>query len=291
MFTNSYKSFLFIIALLASSFMFIGGDCGTESDPPAASSVAAPTGVNLLVDANAGGGSFAVISWTHSADQGDADFSHYRVVTYTVDSAGTVQSTFDVQDNVPKTSTTQIVNSISRGTRYRSYVWAVLSNGTRSDSVATRIYGGVYFNNDGSIDEFSSNGAAESGFGWDPNSGAGTQYAFTSSNFAFIDLHLRSDAGNNLLLYSPNVQGGNKTTLLGLVGAGEAAFDKTDLEEPTLTSISVAANNVYLLKTQENNYIKVWVKAVNNVVSVPPYDNVTFDYKVQPIEGLRVVKR
>jgi hypothetical protein len=291
MLKSKLKSLITFLSLLAVSFSFIAGDCGTDSDPQPPGTVAGPGSVSLTVDALPGGGSFAIISWTSSPDQGRSDFSHYRVVTYQANASGTPTSVFAEANNVPKTSSTQTVSSISRGTRYISYVQSVTTSGVRSDSVATEIYGGVYFNNNGMIDQFSSNSAAQSGYGWDPNTGDGQQHSYVSANFAAIDLHMREDSGGNLRFYSPSAQGGSKTTLLGLVGGGQSSFDRTDLNEPTENNAQVVEDVVYLLKTQENNYIKVWVKSINQVVSVPPYTNVEFEYKVQPIEGLRIVKR
>jgi hypothetical protein len=69
---------------------------------------------------------------------------------------------------------------------------------------------------------------------------------------------------------------------------GQAAFDETDLVEPTSSSIAVIADNVYLLKLQSNHYVKVWVRELTNPGG---FQRISFTYKVQPIEGLRVLKR
>lgn len=290
MIKNNIKKLFFFLTILTVGISFIGGDCGTESeDPPPPSTVAAPTNVDLKVDANPGGGSFAIVSWTHSTDQGIPEFSHYRVITYQVDENGSAVSVFNDPIDVPKTSSTQIINSISRSTRYRSFVQSFLTNGVKSDSVPTKIYGGVYFNT-GNIDEFASNSSAESGYGWASFSGLGTSYSYSSQNFDNIDLHLRADNTGNLVFYSPDAQGATRHTLIGLIGGGQTSFDKTELAEPNQTSQTVAEDIVYLIKTQDDIYIKIWVKTIEEVDSNPSYQSVTFDYKLQPIEGLRVLK-
>lgn len=294
--TIKIKPIIVLLSILAISFSFIGGDCGTDSDPtpPGGSSIAAVTNVNLRVDANPGGSSLAVVSWTKSADSSRSDFAGYVVKTYVVDSTGTIISQFGSTQNVPEGSNSQIVNSIQLGTLYRSFIWARLDDGSTSDSVGTQIYSGVFYNNDGSIDTYRTSGPAASGFGWDIlfGGGLGLQLSFVPSNASQIDLHLRGESINNLMFHSPDgFLTGASTTKFSLIGQGQAAFDQTNLTEPTQDSIAVAVNNVYLLKTETNHYVKVWVKDITDVIVVPPYTNVKFDYKVQTVAGLRIVKR
>lgn len=282
---NKLKYLVTVLTFVALGYMFSGGDCGTDNeDTPPATSVAAPTNVKVSLDQASG--SFAIVSWTHSADQGRSDFSGYTVVTYRVDTAGNIISKFN-EVSVPKTSTMQVINSIIPLTRYRSYVTAKLSNNLKSDSVATKIYAPV-FASEGIIDGYQVSGNAQSGFGWNTDFGIGTQYAFTAGNAADIDLHAR-DAGSGLRFYSPNAYSpGTKITMFELVGQGQTAFDQTELNEPTATSIAIVTDNVYLLKLQSGHYVKVWVKLIQTISG---YQQISFDYKVQPISGLRVVKR
>jgi hypothetical protein len=292
MIKRDIKYLVTVLVVFTLSFAFIGGDCGSDTEDPDSTlktSVAAPTNLSIELDAVPGGGSYAFIAWSSSTDENNDDFKGYSVNTYIVDANGTIDTIFDSHQG-SESPRTYTLNSIEWGVRYKTYVSAVLNDGTRSDSVATPVYGGVYYNNNGVIDEYSSNASAESGYGWDPNTGAGNQYAYTASNVANIDLNLRSEGGQ-LKFFSPNIQSpGTKTTLMRLIATGDDAFDQVNLEEPNLTSINVNKDEVYLLKTDENFYIKVWVKDINTVTTDPAYSEVQFEYKVQPIEGLRILK-
>jgi len=267
-----------VLTFITLGFMFSGGDCGTDSEEPPATTVAAPT--NVKVSLNQASGSFATVSWTHSSDQSRGDFAGYYVVTYKVDSAGTIISKF-AEANVDKSSAFQPINSIIPLNRYRSYVTAKLSNNVKSDSVATIIYAPVLAS-EGKIDEYMTTGNAQSGFGWETLFGIGTQYAFTQGNADLIDLHVRDD-GTGLTFYSPNAYSpGTRTTLLGLVGQGQTAFDQTVLNEPVNNSLPVIADNVYLLKLESGHYVKLWVKTIQTISG---YRQISFDYKLQPIAG------
>ncbi len=281
------KLFFIIFSLFLSFVFFAGCNSDTIVDPGNIVSVAPPTSVDLLVDAIPGGSSYALITWNASVDESQSDFKGYRITTYALNSSNVITST-KKNELVPKTSHTNQVNSIQAGTRYISYIVSELNDGTKSDSVATKIYGGVFFNTDGVIDEFSTtNTNAESGYGWNVSAGAGTQYAFTSGNSAAIDVHMRFLGV--LKFYSPNKYlTGGKSTLFGVVGTGQDAFNETTLDEPTFSEVDVVNGQVYLIKTQENNYIKIWVKGI---VQNGGIYTVTFDYKVQPIVNLRLVKK
>jgi hypothetical protein len=281
---NRFRYIVTVITFLMLGYMFSGGDCGTDSDDPLPGTVAAPTNVRVVLDQVSS--SFATIFWDHSPDQNRSDFAVYRVITYEVDSVGNVLSTFRVDENVPRTSNSQVINSIVPLTRYRTYVTAHTNTNLRSDSTGSIIYAAVFVN-DGVIDEYQATGAAQSGFGWETFFGIGNQYAYTAENSARIDLHLRSDA-SGLRFYSPSEQApGSRMTRFELIGQGQAAFDQTQLNEPTAPSIVAVPDNVYLLKLQSNHYVKIWVKSIQSAAG---YQIVNFDYKLQPIEGLRVLK-
>ncbi len=81
---------------------------------------------------------------------------------------------------------------------------------------------------------------------------------------------------------------GAKTTLFGMVGTGQDAFEQTTLDEPTFSVLDVANKTVYLIKTKEGNYIKVWVKEIDFANNI---NTAYFDYKVQPIVDLKLVKK
>jgi hypothetical protein len=284
---NRFKQLVMLLTFVTLGYMFSGGDCGTDSDdPPPATSVSAPTNVRVILDQASN--SFATLTWSPSPDQNRSDFKGYRVVTYRVDSAGAIISTFRVDENIPKTSNSQAINSIVPLTRYRSYVMAETNNNLRSDSVGSIIYAAVV-TDDGRIDEFQTTGAAQSGFGFETLFGVGTQYPYTAENAGSIDLHLRADAGNALTFYSPSSQApGSRVTTLGLIGSGQEAYDRSELDEPIAPSLVVINDNVYLLKLQSGHYVKLWVKEIQNTAG---YRSVVFEYKLQPIENLRVLKR
>ena len=281
---NKLNFLVTLITFITLGYLFSGGDCGTETkDEPVPTTVAPPTNVKVTLDQASG--SFAVISWTHSSDQTRGDFKGYRGVTYNVDSAGNILSQFNAVD-VPKTYSSQIINSIIPLKRYRSYVTAELTNAVKSDSIGSKIYAPVFANN-GLIDEYMVTGNAKSGFGWDTDFGVGIQYPFTSGNADYIDLHARDD-GTGLRFYSPDQYNpGKKRTYFELVGQGKTAFDQTDLNEPSATSLAVIADNVYLLKLESGHYVKIWVKQLQTISG---YRQISFDYKVQPVAGLRVLK-
>jgi hypothetical protein len=284
--------FLFIIAI---SFSFIGGDCSTDdNDPEPPKAVAAPGSINFKVDANPGGGSsYAVISWTPSADENNADFRGYRVVTYVLNASNEISFIFNEQSLVDSIHS-YTINSIDRNTKYKSTVQAELTNGTKSDALETPVYGGVYYSTNGSIDSYTQSSNSLSGYGWNIQSGEGIQYIYTQTNSNLIDIHLRLTTGatqdSNLYFFSPDVFAGSfKSSKIDLVGIGQEAFDKSELKEPDRPSYIVTDESVYLLKTEEGNYIKIWVKDIDEVGS--QYFNVKFEYKVQPIQDLRIVKR
>jgi hypothetical protein len=289
--TNKKLS-LFTFVILFSSYLFVGGDCGTDSNPdPAPGTLAPPAGMSLVINAIAGGGSYALINWSASPDENRSDFKGYRIITAELNASGQITSVFQEQA-LPKTQKSFQVLSIMRGTRYKTFLLSELEDGTRSDSLETEIYSGVFYNNDGVIDSYTAGpGNARSGYGWDVFTGAGAQYAYTGANAGVIDIHLRL-LENELFFFSPNTfETLFKLTSYGLVGSGSSAFDDTNLEEPNRSLIKVEQDNVYLLKTQEDHYIKIWVKAIDPPTATENYYTVEFDYKLQPVEGLRIVKR
>jgi hypothetical protein len=284
---NRIRYLITVITFITLGYMFSGGDCGTSSDdPPLPGTVSAPTNVRVVLDQVSS--SFATVVWNPSPDQNRSDFRGYRVITYEVDSAGNILSTFRVDENVPRTSNSQIINSIIPLHRYRSYVSAHTTGGVASDSVGTIIYAAVFSREDGVIDEYQVTGAARSGYGWETNFGIGNQYSYTTENAGNIDLHVRSD-GAGLRFYSPGEYApGTRMTRFELVGEGQAAYDMTDLSEPTAPSMVVVPNNVYLLRLESGHYVKIWVR---DIQSTAGYQSISFHYKIQPIEGLRVLKR
>ncbi|MFO7446342.1 MAG: fibronectin type III domain-containing protein [Ignavibacteriaceae bacterium] len=283
------KHLITVLTIFTVSLALIGGDCTTESEPGLVSLPSPPTSLTLSLEAGAGGSSYSVVTWNPSADENREDFESYRVSTYTVDTNNVNIAL--VKDSITSKQThTMQIHDIQRGTRYITRVAGVLEDGTNGNPIATTAYGGVFYNNNGSIDEFIESGPAQSGYGWDPVTGNGVQYAFTEENLPLIDLHLTMES-DQLMFKSPNqVHTSGKVTFIDSIGAGSAAFSNTNLQEPAGTSVPVSDENVYLLKLSGNNYIKLWVKEIGQIGD-PPYSNVRFEYKVQPIEGMRILKR
>ncbi len=254
-----------------------------------------PANVYVTVDAVAGGESFAIISWDKSPQHDDANFKGYLVVTYRVDNLGQPISKFD-SVFIPKIeSRKRTLANIQRGIRYKTYVYAENQDGKRSTPFGSVIFAGVFYGT-GQIDEFKATGPARSGYGWNISTGAGTQYSFGSANYPNIDLHMRLE-NNVLTFFSPDVKAGSpgarKTKFSLVPKTKQEGFDLVEtLEEPTLSSISVVKDNVYLLKTQDSIYVKVWVKNIKTTGSgTEAYQTAEFEYKLQPIVNMRVVKR
>lgn len=284
------KLLKYFFLVLVSAALFIPGCTDDSTNEPLPVTELNPPS-NVKVELFAASGTSAHIRWTASTDEGRSDFKGYAIVTDKVDTNGTVLSRADSGFVDKGISVYTVGLDPNRETRYRSAVYAVTNDNKKSQSATSIIYGGVYELTGQTIDEFSSSSSAQSGYGWDPFLFTGSQYAFSSGNADKIDLHLRKE-NNVLTFFSPvSKLSGARTTKLGLVGTGQTAYDKAEnLDEPNLSSISVAQNNVYLLKTQDNLYVKVWVTKVEQV-SGQSYSTVTFDYKIQPIKNLRVLKR
>ncbi|HSD62977.1 MAG TPA: hypothetical protein VLB50_04235 [Ignavibacteriaceae bacterium] len=280
----------YIIIILILTLPAIAVNCKLVENPPGVTAVQ-----NVAVKINSdstGSASTAIISWDPSADQNDNDFSGYSVITYQLDANGNINSTFD-KANLSKSTLSYTVDSIGTGVRFRTYIFSKLSDGTKSDSVGTIIYAGVFYRTDGIIDEYQPGDQTQiiCGFGWDEQTGTGYNIPYLNENANFIDMNMRQNSSGILVFSSPALfSPGIRTTLFSLVGQGQAAFDQTDLTEPVNYSADVDSNNVYLVKLQEGIYVKVWVRDVRFITnSVPPFYNVIFDYKLQPIVGLRVL--
>ena len=290
MIQKKFKMLLFSLIILLASYTFMGGDCSTDndnSDIPSPTSVYAPGSLSFKVEAEAGGDSKVTFSWTASPDENVSDFKGYRIITVELDSDDN-SSTFQEQA-LDKTIKTHAINPLQRGKRFKTFVLAELNNGTKSDSLETEIYAGIYYNTDGVIDSYVPNSSTMSGFGWNISTGAGNPYAYTQGNAPLIDLHME-ETREAPYFYSPKVFGENfKLTRMKLLGSGQSAFDETDLPEADETILLVENGNVYLLETQEGYYVKVWIKSIDPPVIGHNYYTVHFDYKLQPIQGLRVL--
>jgi hypothetical protein len=300
---NKFKALSSVLAIFFLIFSLTGGDCGKQTTGPSAvKTVAAPQNVSVVLgatplDSAVTQNSYAIVSWGASTDENNPDFRGYRIITVELNSSNQVKLNLE-EKALDKSVKSYTVNDIQPMKRYKTMVVAELTDGTRSDSVQTPVYGGVYYNNNGSIDSYNSSGNSQSGYGWDISTGEGTQYSYIQANSKKIDLHMREESTGALFFKSPDfldelLGTSYKYTKLDLIGYGQEAFDETIISKPDSlfrTEAPVSKDGVYLLKTQEGNYIKIWVKDIQQTGS-PVYSNVKFYYKVQPITGLRILKR
>ena len=288
MIKKNFILLLFCLVTIFTSYTFMGGDCSTNNDENInlpVKTVAPPASFTFKLEAEPGGDSEAIFNWTASPDENNSDFEGYRIITVRLNDDNEIVSVIQVQA-LGKTSKNHHI-SVERGIRYKTFLLAELSDGAGSDSLETNVYAGIFYNNDGQIDSYEN--SSESGFGWDVTTGSGTQYPYTEGNAGKIDLHIR-ELGKDPYFFSPNGLDENyKLTRIENIGSGQSAFDETDLREADNEFLIVTLGDVYLVKTQEGYYAKIWIKSIT-----PPNDNqgyytVQFEYKLQPVRGLRVL--
>lgn len=288
------KRILQILCLILVSQIFNGAKCSKSPVEPE-TPIDAPSLVTVWIQLNQNLQSFATVTWEKSPQHDKSEFKGYFVITYIVDRSGKPVQALD-SIFIPKVDSRKVIlSNIEVGIRYRTDVYSVDLNNKRSKPASSIIYAGVFYG-EGTIEQFRSDSTTNAGFGWEPFSGSGNQYKFIHSNFANIDLHLR--VHNNLLtFFSPDfiIKNTNvrKTRFYLLPTTGQKAFeDILSLEEPSLTGVSVNKDNVYLLRTNDSIYVKLWVKDIRTVGSgVNAYQSVDFAYRLQPIVNLRVVKK
>jgi len=288
---KKYKLLLFSFIALITSYTFMGGDCSTNNNneitPPPTNTLEPPASFTFNVDAVAGGDASVTFNWTASPDANNSDFKGYRIITAEVDSNGSITSILQEVSRIK--NLTYSIDPLERGRRYKTYLCAELEDGTLSDTLETEIYAAVFYNTDGVIDSYVPNSSTMSGFGWDVLTGVGTPYSYTQGNASSIDLHME-ETRDAPYFYSPKVFGDSfKLTRMKLIGSGQSGFDKVDLQEADETILPAENDNVYLLRTQENYYIKIWIKSVEPPSLNHDHYTIHFDYKVQPIRGLRVL--
>ncbi len=277
----------FVFMILTSAFLVTG--CGDDdSTGPIDDSINPPSDVKVVIDATEIGGSIAQITWTSSTSEANSNFRGYVVITDTTTVDGTTLGRVDSTFLNKSESDFKNISNLERGKYYQTRIYSLGNDGRNSNTVESIVYAGVYARS-GVIDEYSpAYNTAQSGYAWETLFFGGSKLSFTSANFNFIDLHLRVMSGK-LSFVSPKLvePAARQTFYEELAGTAEAAFDKAeDLPEPTKTQIEIKVDKVYLLKTQDNYYIKIWVKEINQ----GDFKTVNFDYKVQPISGFRVLK-
>jgi hypothetical protein len=289
MIKKKFAPLLFSLATIVALYTFMGGDCSTNNDGNInipVSTVAPPASFTFKLEAEPGGDSEAIFNWTASPDENNSDFEGYRIITVRLNDDNEIISVIQVQA-LGKTSKSHTI-SVDRGTRYKTFLLAELNDGTGSDSLETNVYAGIFYNTGGEIDSYAEN-TSESGFGWNVTTGTGTQYAYTESNAGEIDLHIE-ELRNLPYFFSPHSLDENfKLTRIKNIGSSQAAFDETDLPEVDETSLIVNLGDVYLVRTQEEYYIKIWIKSIDPPDLSQSFYTVHFDYKLQPIRGLRVL--
>jgi hypothetical protein len=297
-----FKNLIRYSLIFLPVIIFIIIDGCTQTTEPVAAVVASPKNIKLTLgatslDSSASPASYAIVSWDASADENNPDFRGYRIVTVELNSSNQVK--LNLEDKaLDKSVKSHRIDDIQPMTKYKSYVVAELTDGTKSDSVGTPIYAGIYYGTNGSIDSYTSSGNSQSAYGWDVSTGKGTQYTFNQPNSQKIDLHLREESTGILFFKSPDfldqLNGTNyRYTKMNLLGYGQEIFDNAILSNPDSlfrTEAPVSIDGVYLLKTEEGNYIKMWIKNIQQTGN-PAYLNVKFYYKVQPVAELKVLKR
>ena len=285
---KNFKALLLSLIILTAIFL---GGCSTDNNngltSPDTNTVSPPASFTFNVDAVAGGDASVTFNWTASPDANKSNFKGYRIITAEVDSNGNITSVLQEASRIK--NLTYSIDPLDRGRRYKTFLCSELEDGTLSDTLKTEIYAAVFYNTDGVIDSYVQNSSTMSGFGWDISTGVGTPYSYTQGNAALIDLHLE-ETHSAPYFYTPNAFGGSfKLTRMKLIGSGQAGFDETNLHEADETILLAENDNVYLLKTQDNYYIKIWIKSVDPPSLTSDHFTIHFDYKVQPIKGLRVL--
>jgi hypothetical protein len=285
---KNFKALLLSLIILTA--IFLGGcrtDNNNELTSPDTNTVSPPSSFTFNVDAVAGGDASVTFNWTASPDANKSNFKGYRIITAEVDSNGNITSVLQEASRIK--NLTYSIDPLDRGRRYKTFLCSELEDGTLSDTLKTEIYAAVFYNIDGVIDSYVQNSSTMSGFGWNISTGAGTSYSYTQGNASLIDFHME-ETRNAPYFYSPKVFGDSfKLTRMKLIGSGQSGFDETNLPDADETILLAENDNVYLLKTQENYYIKIWIKSVEPPGLNHDHFTIHFDYKVQPIKGLRVL--
>jgi len=291
-----FKTKLTIILMIALTSLFYFNGCDEDTvDPLPVSDVESPTNVKVTLDAVLGGGGYATVTWNSSPDESSADFRGYVVITDSVNINGNGLGRFDSAFVDKSAADLYNVTDLVRGRLFKTLVYSVNTDNELSEAAQSVVYSGVY-SGTGTIDEFSTSTETQSAFGFDAATGLGTQYPYSSTNGNVIDIHVREENGQ-LSFYSPGAVPTNpispaRVTQFALLGQGGDAYNMAveaydDLTEPTSSTITIADENVYLIKTQDNIYVKIWVTEISGT----NFSTVEFTYKLQPVADLKILKR
>ncbi len=278
---------------LSVSLLYITGcdDSATEVADTELAPAQGPVDVNL----SQASGFYATIYWSASTDEALDNFVGYMVKTYEVNESGTNVALFDstvVSKPTHNYSTTHAAGDLVAGKRYKTYIYSYNDDKEFSSALASNVYGGVVVKTGAAVDQTYDNNNAQSGYGWG-SAGEGAQVAYGSANAASIDLVCRKETNGEIFtFYSPAslttpITGARTTKFLALTADD---WTKSNFSEPTANSATVAAGNVVLIKTQDNEYVKVKINTVAKSGTNAWY-TVTFDYKYQNVAGLRAAKQ
>lgn len=199
------------------------------------------------------------VSWTASPSVGLSSFIGYRIVVTLTGTQTTVDSA-QVGKNITNYSASNLVN----GQSYKFAIRSVKDNGDVSQAVEIT-WGPTRRFTPARIYEYDSQNPSGLQFS------TGSTFAFRSinpDNRPNIDLWIDGRANSTPLLKSPNDQNmstGWRTTLF--IETSATGMDQ-QVDIPLITSfrstpgLTITPNKVYLAKTQDNNYVRFTVSAV-----------------------------
>lgn len=276
------------VLLLGLMGALLVAGCGEDTEKPE-EEFAPPTALRIV-----GAGTDAIaISWGRSSDEGLGNFEGYIIYWNANSSLASLQppnfpataKSDTVLKGEPKSYTVQ---DLDQGTKYFIHVRAYKSNGdysrgTNEIDAAPRPEG------TGTIYEKAAPTGNNSGFDFS----AGQSFSFVIENRDNIDIYLgtvnTNDSGGDLYLKSPDqVQSANDWSSRASFIKDEGTADtRAEYDEVTTTTDSgwlkkaaVLLNHVYVIKTPENNYAKIWITAISGTSGTR---TITFQWAFQPI--------
>lgn len=275
------------VGLVLVAAMLVGCSEDTEKPPEEF----APPGTLTI----AGVGESAIaVRWGASSDEPLSNFHSYAVYWNPGESIRNVlPADFPVTamgDTVPKgEGRTYTIENLDQGTQYYVHVRALKSNGdfsvgSNEVSAAPRPQG------DGVIYEFASN--SPSAFDFSGGVTGPMQSTRKDSCDVYLGTAQSNDQSGALFLKSPDkvsVNPQNWTTRVTQIKDVGLANNDVEYDAITTTNdsgwsssrtIAVELNHVYIFKTPENHYAKMWI---TGTTGVPPNRTVMFMYAYQPI--------
>jgi hypothetical protein len=199
------------------------------------------------------------VYWTASPSVGSSSFLGYRIVVTHIGTQSTVDST-----QVGKTITNYTASNLVNGQSYKFAIRSVKDNGDVSQAIEIT-WGPTQRFTPARIYEYDSQNPSGLQFS------TGSTFAFRSSNpdnRSVIDFWIDGQGNTTPLLKSPNDQSistGWRTTLF--VETAATGMDQ-QVDLPLIGSfrstpgLTITPNKVYFAKTQDNNYVRFTVSAV-----------------------------